>query len=399
MSTATATQVLSDRIERIEVSATMAITAEALKMKAAGIDLADFGAGEPHFATPQHIKAAAIEAIEKNFTRYTAVAGIPEVRKAIVERHKADFGTDYAIDECVFSAGGKLAIFNAVEVLINHGDEVIVPVPYWVSYKDIIEFAGGTPVFVETDEAENFRVTVEMIEAAITPKTKALILNSPSNPSGAVLPTEDLYAIVRMCHKHGIYVLLDECYVYLTFTGDIVSGASCTECKEHILVLGSLSKTYAMTGWRAGFALGPKPIIAAMSKLQSQSTSNTASMVQRASIAALHESQECVAEMRADYIKLRDRVLAGLAAIPGLTCTVPQGAFYVYPNIKTFLGKGGITSAADLASKLLTGAHVVTVPGEPFGTQEHIRLSYAVSEDVIDKGVQRMGEYLAGLGA
>jgi aspartate aminotransferase len=377
----------------------MAITAEALKMKAAGIDLADFGAGEPHFATPKHIKAAAIEAIEKNFTRYTAVAGIPEVRKAIVERHKADFGTDYAIDECVFSAGGKLAIFNAVEVLINHGDEVIVPVPYWVSYKDIIEFAGGTPVFVETDEAENFRVTVEMIESAITPKTKAVILNSPSNPSGAVLPTEDLYAIVRMCHKHGIYVLLDECYAYLSFTGEIVSGASCTECKEHILVMGSLSKTYAMTGWRAGFALGPKPIIAAMSKLQSQSTSNTASMVQRASIAALHESQECVAEMRADYIKLRDRVLAGLATIPGITCTVPQGAFYVYPNIKNFLGKGGIQSAADLASKLLTEAHVVVVPSEPFGTQEHIRLSYAVSEDVIDKGVQRIGTYLAGLSA
>jgi aspartate aminotransferase len=398
MSTATATKLLSERIERIEVSATMAITAEALKMKAQGIDLADFGAGEPHFATPQHIKAAAIEAIEKNFTRYTAVAGIPEVRKAIVDRHKADFGTDYAIDECVFSAGGKLAIFNAVEVLIDHGDEVIVPTPYWVSYKDIIEFAGGTPVFVETSEAENFRVTVEMIDAAITPRTKAIILNSPSNPSGAVLPTQDLYAIVRLCHQRGIYVLLDECYVYLTFTGDIVSGASCTECKEHIIVLGSLSKTYAMTGWRAGFALGPKPIIAAMSKLQSQSTSNTASMVQRASIAALHESQDCVAEMRADYIKLRDRVLAGLNTVPGLTCTVPEGAFYVYPNIGKFIGKGDITSAADLASKLLTEAHVVSVPGEPFGTQEHIRLSYAVSADVIDKGVQRIREFLAKLG-
>jgi aspartate aminotransferase len=399
MSTATASPVLSDRIDRIEVSATMAITAEALKMKAQGIDLADFGAGEPHFSTPQHIKAAAIEAIEKNFTRYTAVAGIPEVRKAIVERHKADFGTDYAVDECVFTAGGKLAIFNAVEVLINHGDEVIVPTPFWVSYKDIIEFAGGTPVFVETDEAENFRVTVEMIEAAITPKTKALILNSPSNPSGAVMPTEDLYAIVRLCHKRGIYCLLDECYVYLTFTGDIVSGASCTECKEHVIVLGSLSKTYAMTGWRAGFALGPKSIIGAMSKLQSQSTSNTASMVQRASIAALHESQECVAEMRADYIKLRDRVLEGLKTIPGLTCTVPEGAFYVYPNIKHFIGKGGIKSAADLASKLLTEAHVVCVPGEPFGTQEHIRLSYAVSGDVIDKGVARIREFLTKLDA
>jgi aspartate aminotransferase len=398
MSTAIATKVLSDRINRIEVSATMAITAEALKLKAQGIDLADFGAGEPHFSTPQHIKDAAIQAIQQNVTRYTAVAGTPEVRKAIVDRHAADFGTNYAIDECVFTAGGKLAIFNAVEVLIEHGDEVIVPVPFWVSYKDIIEFAGGKPVFLETSEAENFRVTVDMIEAAITDKTKAIILNTPSNPSGAVLPSEDLYAIVRLAHSRGIYVLLDECYVYLTFAGEIVSGASCTECKEHVIVLGSLSKTYAMTGWRAGFALGPKQIISAMSKLQSQSTSNTASMVQRASIAALTESQECVSEMRADYIKLRDRVLEGFKSIPGLTCTVPQGAFYVYPNISAFIGKGGIKSASDLAAKLLSDAHVVVVPGEAFGTDAHIRLSYAVSGDVIDKGVQRMREYLSKLG-
>ncbi len=398
MTTAIATKVLSDRINRIEVSATMAITAEALKLKAQGIDLADFGAGEPHFSTPQHIKDAAIQAIQQNVTRYTAVAGTPEVRKAIVDRHAADFGTNYAIDECVFTAGGKLAIFNAVEVLIEHGDEVIVPVPFWVSYKDIIEFAGGKPVFLQTSEAENFRVTVEMIEAAITDKTKAIILNTPSNPSGAVLPSEDLYAIVRLAHSKGIYVLLDECYVYLTFAGEIVSGASLTECKEHVIVLGSLSKTYAMTGWRAGFALGPKQIISAMSKLQSQSTSNTASMVQRASIAALTESQACVAEMRADYIKLRDRVLEGFQSIPGLTCTVPQGAFYVYPNVSAFIGKGGIKSASDLAAKLLSDAHVVVVPGEAFGTDAHIRLSYAVSGDVIDKGVQRMREYLSKLG-
>ena len=398
MSTATATKVLTDRINRIEVSATMAITAEALKLKAQGIDLADFGAGEPHFSTPQHIKDAAIQAIQQNVTRYTAVAGTPEVRKAIVERHAADFGTNYAPDECVFTAGGKLAIFNAVEVLIEHGDEVIVPVPFWVSYKDIIEFAGGTPVFLETDEAQNFRITVESVEAAITDKTKAIILNTPSNPSGAVLGSEDLYAIVRLAHSKGIYVLLDECYVYLTFAGEIISGASCTECKEHVIVLGSLSKTYAMTGWRAGFALGPKQIISAMSKLQSQSTSNTASMVQRASIAALTGSQECVSEMRTDYIKLRDRVLEGFKSIPGLTCTVPQGAFYVYPNVSAFIGKGGIKSASDLAAKLLSEAHVVVVPGEAFGTENHIRLSYAVSGDVIDKGVQRMRDYLSKLG-
>jgi aspartate aminotransferase len=397
MTTATATKIFADRIGRIEVSATMAITAAALKLKSEGVNLADFGAGEPHFSTPRHIKDAAIEAIEKNFTRYTNVAGIPEVRKAIVDRHACDFGSNYTPDECVFTTGGKLALFNAIQVLVDHGDEVILPVPYWVSFKDIIQYAGGKVVLVESKEEENFRITAKMIEAAITPKTKAIILNTPSNPSGAVVAPEDLEAIVRLAHKHGIYVLLDECYVYLTFTGEVVSGGSFTDCKEHIIVLGSLSKTYAMTGWRAGFALGPKPIIAAMSKLQSQSTSNTASMVQRASIAALTGSQECVSDMRADYIKLRDQALAGFKTIPGLTCTVPQGAFYVYPNISKFLGKGSITSASDLAAKLLSEAHVVVVPGEAFGTSEHIRLSYAVSHDVVDEGIRRMRDYFATL--
>lgn len=397
MATAIATKVFADRIGRIEVSATMAITAAALKLKSEGVHLSDFGAGEPHFSTPRHIKDAAIEAIEKNFTRYTNVAGIPEVRKAVVDRHACDFGSNYTPEECVFTTGGKLALFNAIQVLVDHGDEVILPVPYWVSFKDIIQYADGKVVLVESKESENFRITAKMIEAAITPKTKAVILNTPSNPSGAVVAPENLEAIVRLAHKNGIYVLLDECYVYLNFTGEIVSGGSFTDCKEHIIVLGSLSKTYAMTGWRAGFALGPKPIIAAMSKLQSQSTSNTASMVQRASIAALTGSQECVAEFRADYIKLRDQVLAGFKTIPGLTCTVPQGAFYVYPNVSRFLGKGGIKSASDLASRLLSEAHVVVVPGEAFGTAEHIRLSYAVSHEVVDEGVKRMQDYFATL--
>jgi len=391
---AVATKVLTDRINRIEVSATMAITAEALKMEAAGISLANFGAGEPHFATPKHIKDAAIEAIEKNFSKYTAVAGVPAVRKAVVERHAADFGSGYSIEECVFTTGGKLALFNAVQVLVDHGDEVILPVPYWVSFKDIIQYAGGKVVLVESDEREDFRITAAMIEAAITPKTKAIILNTPSNPSGAVVSPADLEAIVRLAHARGIYVLLDECYVYLTFTGAPVSGGTFTDCKEHVVILGSLSKTYAMTGWRAGFALGPKQVIGAMSKLQSQSTSNTTSFVQKAAIAALTGPQECVAEMRADYLKLRDQVLAGLKTIPGLTCTVPQGAFYVYPNVSAFIGRGGIKSASDLAQKLLTEAHVVVVPGEAFGTAEHVRLSYAVAHDVVDEGVRRMREYL-----
>jgi aspartate aminotransferase len=395
--TTTATKVLTDRINRIEVSATMAITAEALKMQAAGIDLANFGAGEPHFSTPAHIKRAAIEAIEQDFSKYTAVAGVPQVRKAVVERHAADFGSNYTVEECVFTTGGKLALFNAIQVLVDHGDEVILPVPYWVSFKDIIQYAGGVPVYVEGREEEDFRITAQMIEAAITPRTKAIILNTPSNPSGAVVSPADLEAIVRLAHARGIYVLLDECYVYLTYTGAAVSGGSFTDCKEHVVILGSLSKTYAMTGWRAGFALGPKQIIDAMSKLQSQSTSNTASVVQKAAIAALTGSQDCVAEMRTDYLRLRDQTLAGFKTIPGLTCTVPQGAFYVYPNVSAFLGKGGIKTAAELASKLLTEAHVVVVPGEAFGTTEHIRLSYAVSSDVVDKGIARMREYFAKL--
>ena len=398
MTTATtATKIFSDRIGRIEVSATMAVTAEAAKLRAQGAKLVDFGAGEPHFATPRHIKDAAIEAIEQNFTRYTAVPGIPELRKAIVERHACDFGSDYSPEEAVFTTGGKLALFNAIQVLVDHGDEVILPVPYWVSFKDIIQYAGGKVVFLETSEAENFRITADAIEEAITPKTKAIILNSPSNPAGSVVSPADLERIVRLAHERGIYLLLDECYVYLQYTGALVSGGSFTEAKEHVVVLGSLSKTYAMTGWRAGYALGPKPIIAAMSKLQSQSTSSTASIVQKAAVAALDGPQECVAEMREDYLKLRDRILGRLAEISGVTCTKPEGAFYVYPNVKTYLGRPGAQTAMELATRLLHEAHVVTVPGEAFGTKEHIRLSYAVSHKDVEEGLDRMKAFFAKL--
>ena len=395
--TTTAASLFSERIGRIEISATMAVTAEAAKLRAQGAKLVDFGAGEPHFATPQHIKDAAIAAIQANFSKYTVVSGIPEVRQAIVERHGADFGSSYTPDEAIFSTGGKLAIFNAIQVLVDHGDEVIVPVPYWVSYKDIVQYAGGTCVFVEAPEAESFRVTADAIERAITPKTKAIILNSPSNPSGAVMSPKDLERIVHLAHERGIWVLLDECYVYLQYTGALVSGGSFTDAKEHVVVLGSLSKTYAMTGWRAGFALGPKPVIAAMAKLQSQSTSSTASFVQKAAIAALRGSQECVGEMRADYLKLRDRILARLGEIPGITCTKPEGAFYVYPNVSRYLGKAGIPTAMELSKRLLHEAHVVTVPGEAFGTQQHIRLSYAVSHADVEEGLDRMKAFFAKL--
>jgi aspartate aminotransferase len=393
MTTSTASSVFAERIGRIEVSATMAITAEAAKLRAAGANLIDFGAGEPHFATPRHIKDAAIAAIEGNFSRYTTVAGTPEVRKAIVQRHACDFGSDYTPEEAVFTTGGKLALFNAIQVLVDHGDEVILPVPYWVSFKDIIQYAGGKVVYLETQEAENFRVTAEAIERAITPRTKAIILNTPSNPSGAVIAREDLERIVHLAHARGIYVLLDECYVYLQYNGAPFSAGSFTDAKEHMVVLGSLSKTYAMTGWRAGFALGPKPVIAAMSKLQSQSTSSTASLVQKAAVAALTGSQECVQEMRADYIQLRGRIVELLRAVPGVSCTFPEGAFYAYPNVSGFLRTSGIRTTAELATRLLHEAGVVVVPGEAFGTNEHLRFSYAVSHEAVEEGMRRITEF------
>ncbi len=387
----------SERISRIEVSATMAVTAEAAKLRAQGVKLVDFGAGEPHFATPRHIKDAAIAAIEANFTRYTAVAGIPEVRRAIVDRHAADFGSEYTPEEAIFTTGGKLALFNAIQVLVDHGDEIILPVPYWVSFKDIIQYAGGKVVYLPTSEADNFRITAEAIEKAITPRTKAIILNSPSNPAGSVIAKSDLARIVKLAHDRGIYLLLDECYVYLQYEEAPFSGGSFTYAKDYLVVLGSLSKTYAMTGWRAGFALGPKALIAAMGKLQSQSTSSTAAIVQKAGVAALNGSQECVAEMRADYRSLRDRIMELLRQIPGITCTTPEGAFYVYPNVSAYLGASGIRTPSEMATRLLHEAGVVTVPGEAFGTDEHIRLSYAVSHADIEEGLRRMSAFFQNL--
>jgi aspartate aminotransferase len=375
----------------------MAVAAEAAKLRAQGANLVDFGAGEPHFPTPRHIKDAAIAAIDANFTRYTVVPGIPDVRKAIVERHACDFGSDYAIDEAIFTTGGKHALFNTIQILVDHGDEVILPVPYWVSFKDIIQYAGGKVVYLETEESQNFRITADAIEKAITPRTKAIILNSPSNPAGSVVTASDLERIIQLAHDRGVFLLLDECYVYLNYAGKCVSGGSYTWAKEHLVILGSLSKTYSMTGWRAGYALASKAIVANLSKLQSQQTSNATSVVQKAAIAALSGSQECVGQFRAEFIDLRDYMLARLAEIPGVTCTKPEGAFYVYPNIGAFIGKGGVKSATELATRLLHEAHVVTVPGEAFGTSEHIRISYPVTKQNIDEGTRRMKEFLGKL--
>ena len=388
---------LTDRINRIEISATLAVVNEAEKLRATGIDLVDFGAGEPHFATPQHIKDAAVLAIQQDFTKYTAVAGTAELRDAIVHRHAVDFDSDYKRDETIASVGGKHALFNAVQVLVDHGDEVIVPVPYWVSFKDIVNYAGGKCVFVDGDENHGFAITAKMIENAITARTKVIILNSPSNPSGAVMSPADLTQIVRLAHRRGIYVISDECYVYLNFTGKRFSVGSLRECKDRMVIIGSLSKTYAMTGWRLGYALAPAEIVKAMQKLQSQSTSNPTSIVQKAAIGALKGPQDCVDSMIAGYIELRDHTVDGLRRIPGVTCTRPEGAFYAYPNVSAFFGRGGVKCASDVAGRLLRDAHVVTVPGEGFGTREHIRISYATSRKELDRGLERMRKFFAEL--
>ncbi|HWR35597.1 MAG TPA: pyridoxal phosphate-dependent aminotransferase [Clostridia bacterium] len=387
----------SDRINRIEISATLAVVNEADRLRSEGADLVDFGAGEPHFSTPQHIKDAAVAAIQNNFTKYTAVAGTAELRDAIVARHAQDFGSAYKREEVIASTGGKNALFNAFQVLIDRDDEVIIPVPYWVSFKDIVRYAGGKCVFVETDESKGFAVTPEMIERAITPRTKVILLNSPNNPSGAVISPEDMTEIVRLAHRRGIYVMTDECYVYLNYTGRRFSAGSLTEAKDKLLVIGSLSKTYAMTGWRLGYALGPAAVIKQMQKLQSQSTSNPTSIVQKAAVAALSGSQKCVDDMMADYVTLRDKIVKGLREIRGIECHKPDGAFYVYPNVSAFFGRGNLTSAADVAGRLLREAHVVAVPGEAFGTDEHIRLSYATSAGEIDRGLERMKKFFGSI--
>jgi aspartate aminotransferase len=391
------TESFAERINRIEISATLAVVNEAEKLRAEGIDLVDFGAGEPHFPTPKHIKDAAITAIQSNFTKYTAVGGTAELRDAIVQRHAADFGSHYRREEVIASVGGKHALFNAMQVLVDHGDEVILPVPYWVSFKDIIRYAGGEPVMVETDESRDFALTAEMVSRALTARTKLIILNSPGNPSGAVMNPEDMTEILRLAAQRGIWVLSDECYVYLNYTGRKFSLGSVAEGRDHMVLAGSLSKTYAMTGWRLGYALGPEPVVKAMQKLQSQSTSNPTSIVQKAAVAALKGSQQCVEDMRREYIQLRDRVVAGLRAITGIRCAQPEGAFYAYPNISAYFGRGGMKTAADVAGRLLREAHVVTVPGEGFGTHEHIRISYATSAGELDRGLERMRKFFAGV--
>jgi aspartate aminotransferase len=389
-----ATAEIASRISTISVSSTMKVAAEADRLRREGVDVVDFGAGEPDFPTPDNIKQAAIDALAANFTKYTNAGGTPELRQAICERHRADFGTGYSTPECLVTVGGKHAIFNLIQALINPGDEVIIPVPYWVTYKDVVNYAGGVCVFVDTEESAGFEVTAAMIERHLTPRTKLVIINSPSNPSGAVLSQEEFRAIFHLTAKRDIFLLTDECYCQFLYEDKPFSIAAEPSAKETVVVAGSLSKTYAMTGWRIGFALAPAPIINAMTKLQSHSTSNPTSIAQKAAVEAMRGPQDSIPVMLAEYRRRRDFVIERLRKIPGVSIITPKGAFYAYPNISVVFRGGRIKNSLDFSNELLAKAQVAVVPGEAFGTNDHVRISYATSMTELERGLDRLDKFI-----
>jgi aspartate aminotransferase len=392
---------LTERINRIQVSPTAAVIAEADKLKSRGVDVADFGPGEPDFPTPDHIKKAAIKAIEENKSKYTPTGGIMPLREAICAWHKRELGSSYEAKECVVSVGGKHSIFNVMCVLIQPGSEVIIPTPYWVSFPDIVKYAGGNPVFVETKPADGFSVKAAEIERAITPKTRLLILNSPSNPTGGVVSPDEYQRILAVCKKHNVWLMGDECYSHFTYEPHKpYSIASATGSKENVIIVGSVSKTFAMTGWRIGYALAPESLIQALIKLQSQSTSNATSIAQYAALEAMRGTMETVPVMLAEYAKRRKRIVEGLRALPGVTCEWPGGAFYAFPNISAHLsnaaGKPALAkSCTEMAKLLLEKMHVAVVPGEAFGAPGYLRLSYATSIERIDEGLRRLERFFS----
>jgi aspartate aminotransferase len=383
----------ADRVNRISVSPTMAVMQEAERFKARGADVVDFGPGEPDFPTPAHIKRAAVKALEENRTKYTATPGIAPLRRAICDWHAAELGSCYEPAECIVNVGGKNAVFNAICSVINSGDEVVVPSPYWVSYPDIVKYAGGVPVFAETREGDGFVVNAEQIERAITPRTKIVIINSPNNPTGAVIPNDEFTAILRVCQRRRVWLLSDECYSHFIY-GDArpFSISSLAGSKEGVIIAGSLSKTFAMTGWRVGYTLAPVPLIGAITKLQSQATSNPTSIAQYAALEAMLGPMDSVGTMLEEYARRRQWILAGLRAIPGVTCTAPQGAFYAFPNVSAHLSKEMPNDTA-LAKHLLEREHVAVVPGEAFGAPGYIRISYATSIERIEEGVRRLNRF------
>ena len=388
---------LSESISRISVSPTAAVVMKADKLKSSGINLVDFGAGEPDFPTPENIKRAGIEALEKNFTKYTATGGIRELKAAIVERHARDFGSHYAPEECLVTVGGKQAIFEAVAATVNPGDEVLLPVPYWVSFLDIIHYAGGKAVLVATEQETNFALTAAEAAKRITPKTRMMIVNSPNNPTGAVVPPEEMQKVVALAIERDLLLLSDECYCHFLYDGRKPYSLGSTRERDHLVITGSFSKTYSMTGWRVGYALGTEKLLSSMLKLQSHSTSNPTSFAQRGALEALRGPQDSIARMLAEYTRRRDSIVEGLRAIPGVRLVKPQGAFYVYPDISAYLKKDGVADATKLAEKLLDEAHVAVVPGPAFGTEDHVRISYATSLDQINEGLGRMKDFFAKL--
>lgn len=390
---------LSQRVQKIKPSPTLAITAKAKALKAQGVDVVGFGAGEPDFDTPEHIKKAAVKALDEGFTKYTAVGGIDELKDAIIDKLKKENGLTYSKAEILVSNGGKHSLYNIAQALFEEGDEVIIPAPYWVSYPDQILLADAKPVIIETTDKTNFKVLPEQVEKAITPKTKAFILNSPSNPTGAAYAEGDLRELSEVLLKHKIICISDEIYEKVIYDGfKHVSVASFSdEMKNLTIIANGASKVFSMTGWRMGFAAGPKDVIAAMSKVQGQSTSNVCSITQKACVEAYRASDAFLKDWLKEFKTRRDYIVKALNAIDGITCNNPQGAFYVFPNAGGLFGKKtpkGTTlkHSSDLADYLLEDYKVAVVPGEGFGADGYMRLSYATSMANIKKGLDRIAD-------
>ena len=393
---------LSDRLQRLAPSATLAMSQKSSEMKAQGIDVINLSVGEPDFNTPDHIKAAAKKAIDDNYSRYSPVPGYPDLRKAIAAKLKNENGLDYGVNEILVSNGAKQSVCNTVMALVNDGDEVIIPAPYWVSYPQMVKLAGGVPVIVNAGFEQNFKMTPEQLEAAITPRTRLLILCSPSNPTGSVYSKAELEGLAQVIKRHeDMFVLADEIYEHIIYTGRHESIAQFEGMKERTILVNGVSKAYAMTGWRIGFIAAPEWIVKGCNKLQGQYTSGPCSVSQKAAEAAYASGQECVEIMRQAFHRRRDLIVKLTSEIPGLEVNVPEGAFYVFPKCSGFFGKSDgettISSSTDFALYLLEKAHVATVGGDAFGDPDCFRMSYATSEDNIVEAMKRIKEALARL--
>lgn len=393
---------LSDRLNSLSPSATLAMSQKSSELKAQGIDIINLSVGEPDFNTPDHIKEAAKQAIDDNYSRYSPVAGYPFLREAIVAKLKNENGLDYAAGQITCSNGAKQCVCNAVLTLVNKGDEVIVPAPYWVSYTEMVKLAEGTPVIIRASIEQDFKITPAQLEAAITPKTKALILCSPSNPTGSVYGKEELQGLAEVLKKHPqVYVIADEIYEHINYVGHHESIAQFADVKDRVVIINGVSKAYAMTGWRIGFAAAPEWIIKGMNKLQGQYTSGPCSVSQKAAEAAYRGDQACVEEMRLAFERRRDLIVKLCKEIPGLEVNVPQGAFYLFPRCSSFFGKSfgdrKINNADDLAMYLLEVGHVACVSGAAFGDPDCFRMSYATSDENIVEAIRRIKEALGAL--